>query len=86
MGISIKVNLKGCNTVFLVPPSDGCIDDFSIRAIQEIMNRGVGHIRTMTIVEASEKYAETQQQYGGIPADQKFLKLTPKGKVAHLFW
>lgn len=85
MGISVGVDLTGCNVVFFVPPLDNRIDDFSIKAIQELMNRGIGCVRTMTIKEASEQFAQTQQEYGAIPADQKFLRLTPKGKITQLF-
>lgn len=83
--ISVKADLTGCSIVFLVPTADdGLLDVLSFKAIQAIFERGI-NVRTMTMIEATEKLVEFQQTPGHIPAEQKFLKVTPQGSVIQLF-
>lgn len=85
-GISVKADLTGCSIVFLVPTNDnGLLDPLSFYAMEVLGGKGVRRIETKSLKEASFELAKIQQVHGHIPAEQKFLKVTPKGSIIQLF-
>ncbi|MBI4779639.1 hypothetical protein HY797_04300 [Candidatus Falkowbacteria bacterium] len=85
MTVLVDADLTGCKVAFLVPAVHKQIDGSAINAIEELFNRGIKHVRTVSIEEASNILAKTQQRHKGIPESQKFLKITSKGNITQLF-
>jgi len=86
MGISVKANLAGCEVVFLVPIDEKRLNALSMKAMDELLNLGIKHVKTITMEEAAKQLAKTQQRHGCVPAKQRFLKVTAKGNIVQLFY
>jgi len=85
MTISVNTDLTGVRVAFVVPDIGGRINNLLIKAMQELLDRGIGHIKTISLEEASLQLAKTQGRHNNIPADQKYLKITAKGDIVQLF-
>jgi len=85
MEISKRVNLDGRKVAFLVPEVDHCLNNSPIKAMQELLDRGLKFVKTMTLEEASKLLAEIQEKHKIVPPDQIFLKVTSKGVIDQLF-
>jgi len=80
------VKFSGCTEVFIVPPADKYLNGQPMNIIDKLNNMGVGHIKTMTMGEATEQLALIQQKNGGkLPTDKKFIKITGRGEIVNLF-
>jgi hypothetical protein len=84
MAINIEADLSGCKVAFLTVPGQR-LNGQPIKAIQQLLDMGIRHVKTLSLAEASAQYAMTQGRHEAIPEEQKYLKLTEKGNIVKLF-